>query len=254
MITDGLLFASTSHSRHVQTKRVFTYEHFMFALDLLNLEQYEALYPLMGFNRSGFYNFRFEDHYILKSHGLSGLSVQTEKNFGRTLDSYKQIILITNLRSLGYVFNPISVYICLRKDTNSEFDIIYEVGNTFGEQKYFYTSRLEDIQAKEFYVSPFIQHQYDFKFQLAIETSNFVLRVITQTQEAEPILTASMNARMEPLTKKTILSALFRHPLINFKVIFLIHFQALLLYLKRMRFYRKSEFSEHQRNYHKLKN
>ena len=56
MITDGLLFASTSHSRHVQTKRVFTYEHFMFALDLLNLEQYEELYPLMGVNRSGFYN------------------------------------------------------------------------------------------------------------------------------------------------------------------------------------------------------
>lgn len=252
MISDCLLFASTAHRRHVHAKRVFTYKHFMFALDLLKLDQYKNLYPLVSINRLGFYNFRFEDHYILKTHGLSGLSFETEKNFGRSINSYDQILLVTNLRSLGYVFNPISIYICIPKDTNKGFDIIYEVGNTFGEQKYFYTNKLEDIQAKEFYVSPFIQHHYDFKFRLAVEAKNFCLSVITQTEEAKPILTASMNARMEPLSKRTIFAALMRHPLINFKVIFLIHFQALLLYLKRIRFYRKSEFSEVQRNYHKI--
>ena len=41
MIADGILYAQTGHTRHVEVKRSFTYSHFMFALDLLNLEKFE---------------------------------------------------------------------------------------------------------------------------------------------------------------------------------------------------------------------
>lgn len=253
MIDAGLMDASTSHVRHVSAPRQFIYAHFMFAIDLLRLDDYLKFYPLLGINRTALYSLRFQDHYILSRRGLEELFECTKTQFGRIQEDYLRILLFTNLRSFGYVFNPISVYLCYRKDEPQKCDLIYEVGNTFGEQKYYFTQNFTDVQSKEFYVSPFIEHQHNFKFALKIEGSQFDLTVITQTENKQPILTARMRAVHQPLSSRAILLTLLRYPLINFKVIFLIHFQALLLYLKKLRYYKKSELNEYQRNYHQLR-
>ena len=252
MIADGILYAQTGHTRHVEVKRSFTYSHFMFALDLLNLEKYNSLSPFLGINKSALYSFNFEDHCILKHDGLGELNRATLENFQRSIDDYSKIILITNLRSFGYVFNPISVYLCYLKQSNEEFDIIYEVGNTFGEQKYYFSQEKSQLHRKNFYVSPFIEHKHNFNFDLNIDSNNLRLIVTTEQSDKSPILTACLNGELRELTKKSIQMSFLKHPFVSIKVIFLIHLQALLLYLKKLRYFKKEEQMEYQTNYQSL--
>ncbi len=254
MIDDGILYAETSHTRHVEVRRGFTYSHFMFGLDLLHLDKYKSLSPFLGINRPSLYRFNFSDHCILKDTGMDELNRAMQEKFDRSIEHYSKIILITNLRSFGYVFNPISVYLCCLSESNEKFDIIYEVGNTFGEQKYYFSKKTSTLQRKNFYVSPFIEHQHNFKFDLKIDGQNLRLVVTTEQLDKSPILTASLNGRFKKLTKKSISMSFLKHPLVSFKVIFLIHFQALFLYLKGLRYFRKEEFVEHQTNYQSLDN
>ncbi len=252
MIGDGILHAETSHTRHVEVSRSFTYSHFMFALDLLNLKQYEALNPLLGVNKSALYRFDFADHCILKEQGLDGLSESTFENFGHHIQDYSKVILVTNLRSLGYIFNPISVYLCFLKDRSDRFDIIYEVGNTFGEQKYYYSTETSKVHQKNFYVSPFIEHKHNFKFHLNLDDKQLSLSVTTQTEQETPILTANLRGHLQALNSNTIKQVFLKHPLVNFKIILLIHLQAFFLYLKKLRYFKKEEFMENQTNYQRL--
>ena len=252
MINDGILYAQTGHTRHVEVKRSFIYSHFMFGIDLLHLEKYHSLSPFLGVNRPSLYRFNFSDHCILKDNGLEELNRATQENFDRSIDDYCKIILITNLRSFGYVFNPISVYLCCLNDSQEKFDIIYEVGNTFGEQKYYFSKKQSQLHRKNFYVSPFIEHQHNFKFDLKIDGKNLRLVVTTEQSDKSPILTASLNGTLSELTKKTILMSFLKHPFVSIKVIFLIHLQALFLYLKKLRYFKKEELMEYQTNYHSL--
>ena len=73
-------------------------------------------------------------------------------------------------RTLGYCFNPISIFFCYRAD-GSLAALIYQVHNTFGE-RHSYVIRVEDQSAalhqrcrKLFYVSPFLDMdlRYDFR-------------------------------------------------------------------------------------------
>tara|TARA_Y100000589_G_scaffold328954_1_gene374264 strand:- start:3337 stop:4017 length:681 start_codon:yes stop_codon:yes gene_type:complete len=224
----------------------------MFVIDLLNLKKYDAFNPFIGINKSALYRFNFSDHCILKNNDLEDLNVATLENFERSIHDYSKILLVTNLRSFGYIFNPISVYLCYLQDSNDQFDIIYEVGNTFGEQKYYFSEESSQVHRKNFYVSPFIEHQHNFKFDLKLDGDKFQLKVTTQHYDGAPILTANLKGDLVELTKKTIQLAFFKHPFINFKVIFLIHLQAFFLYLKKLRYFKKSEFMEHQTNYQRL--
>ena len=73
-----------------------------------------------------------------------------------------QVTLVTNLRSLGYVFNPASFFLC--RDRSGDLQVvIVEVHNTHGE-RHLYVLRGEpdarafvDSMDKAFYVSPFIE-------------------------------------------------------------------------------------------------
>lgn len=251
-MSHSLLNAKTDHTRHVRLPRRFSYKHFMFAIDLLNIDEIKKLRPLMGVNSFGLYRFDFNDHYVLAKGGMNALEKMLGKEFDRKLEDYQTIQLLTNLKSMGYIFNPISVYLCKLKNSDN-FDYIYEVGNTFGEQKYYFSSQNQFTATKNFYVSPFIEHNHEFFFSLSHDDESLSLSVRTQDDLKQPILTASMQGSFEEITKKTILRSFIQHPFINFKVIFLIHLQAFILFIKKLPYHKKSQYPEHQINQHQLR-
>lgn len=154
-----------------------------------------------------------------------------------------QVSLLCYPRILGYAFNPLSVFYCRRARDGALIAILYEVHNTFGE-RHCYLIPVEPGEAivrqecaKAFYVSPFIDMQATYRFQVlppscASEAGERLALVINESDAEGPLLDASFVARRVPVGDGKLLSLLARHPLMGLKVIGGIHWEALRLWLK----------------------
>jgi uncharacterized protein len=160
--------------------------------------------------------------------------------------------VLTNLRVLGHVFNPVSWWFCHDADGSLAL-IVAEVDNTFGESHGYLLDELEPradgtVRArtpKVFHVSPFLDvagHTYDLVFVPPAE------RVLVRMDvregagplgEGELVLTATQDARRVPLTGVTLGRTLLRYPLVTLRTVYLIHRQALRLWRLRTPFFRK---------------
>ncbi len=142
-------------------------------------------------------------------------------------------------RLWGYVFNPLSVYFCYRD--GALYATLYEVKNTYGGQEvYVLPAEAQDgmvrqRQDKTFWVSPFIPMEQTYRFDLAPPGEKLALRIRQHGDDGE-LLIATHTATGEPATDAALARAVAAHPLMTLKVIAAIHWQALRLALKGVRF------------------
>jgi DUF1365 family protein len=162
-----------------------------------------------------------------------------------------KILLLTNTRTIGYVFNPVSFYFCHREDGSPEC-VVVEVGNTFGERKLFFIGNeqlqnqlFEQEAEKYFYVSPFIDLDAVFQFRLRIPGERLDLR-INDLKQGKRFFYSSLTGVKRKLTDLALAWYSIRFPLITLKVIGAIHWQALRLYLRKLPFHRKNSHLEFQ--------
>ncbi len=236
--------------RHRRAKP-FTYalEHDVWyaALDLSELPALDRRLRLFGRNRRAAAVFRDADH-------LPGGSTDVDADIRAHLRSEGEdpagwrITLVTNLRVLGYVFNPASFFLC--RDASGELRVVVtEVHNTFGE-RHLYTLRPAVPTAsdgpftagmdKDFFVSPFISLDGGYSVHVRDEAGG--LRVaITLRQQGEVLISTSLVLRRRSLTDRGLLRMLVRHPLVTQKTIGLIHYHALRLWLKGAPFFRHGQ-------------
>lgn len=243
------------HVFHRRTRPVaygFVSRIFMWHLDLDEIDALCRRLPLVSRNRFNIYSFRDDDHLYL---GEATLRENVEAYLRREGIHEKpaRISLVTNLRTFGYVFNPVSFYFCEDK-TGEALAIVVEVHNTFGELKPFLLRR-EDLRgqrfaarhAKRFYISPFseLEQMLEIKAELpgerlAVYVNNY------EPGEEQPFFKSSLTGQRVPLTTRSLLGYSLRFPLITLKVISLIHWHALRLYLKGVPFHRKGDHPELQ--------
>jgi DUF1365 family protein len=156
------------------------------------------------------------------------------------------IVLMTMPRMLGYVFNPVSFWFC-RDRAGAPRAVLCEVNNTFGET-HCYLVHHDDNRPiepdawlegrKAFHVSPFlpIEGGYRFRFRLDDEYAH----VDVNYHDADGLMLAtSVGGRREALDDRTVLRRFLGNPTMTLAVIVRIHWQALHLWRKRARFYRK---------------
>ncbi|MEZ5842287.1 MAG: DUF1365 domain-containing protein [Hyphomicrobiaceae bacterium] len=150
-----------------------------------------------------------------------------------------RIDLVTCPRVFGYVFNPLSVFLCY--DVRGALAaVIYEVSNTMRERTC-YVLPAGDCQAgtyahscaKAMYVSPFTPAQLDYGFRIKCTTHALTVGVNLR-DGAGPLLRAHLHAETAPLTDVALARALAASPLTTLKVTAAIHYEALRLYLKRV--------------------
>jgi hypothetical protein len=239
------------HHRLEPLKNRFVYKVFMFALDLDEVETLHSKLRLFSRNRFNLFQFRDRDHLDYGKPNLKENIVEYLRQHGIILNNGR-IILVTNLRTFGYVFNPVSFYFCF-DEHNRPVCAIAEVGNTFGEIKP-YLLREEDrtatgfraIMQKYFYVSPFIDLDTTFDFRLNIPDEKMQI-VINDFKEGKKIFLSAVTGIRKPLTDARLLWYTVRFPLITLQVITLIHWQALKLYLKKLPYLKKEEHPELQK-------
>ena len=91
---------------------------------------------------------------------------------------------------------------------------------------------------KKFHVSPFMDLNSTYNFKI-LKPGNKLSVIIDQRDSEGKLLFASQDGEKIELNTKNLLISYLKHPLMTFKVISAIHFEALRLWLKRIRFIKK---------------
>ncbi len=168
-----------------------------------------------------------------------------------------RVMLITLPRVFGYLFNPVSFYFCFDR-CGVPVAAIAEVTNTFREMKPFVlgpNTRLEKSSGtgfslrvpKYFYVSPFTDMDVSFDFML--HTPGEKLSVQIDDYEAgQRTLTSVLTGQQRPLSDARLVWYSVKYPMITLRIITLIHWHALLLYLKKIPWFAKAARPEAQRD------
>jgi DUF1365 family protein len=148
--------------------------------------------------------------------------------------------LVTNLRVLGYTFNPVSFF--LDYDARGALtSTIAEVNNTYGGRFRYVLGPEHRIgdgsfrHVRELFVSPFLHGPatYDFHFNAPLDGDEVAIEMHVQrgvaaaTGDCERLFTARLTGARTPLSDRALLSAALRYPLMSAQVIGLIHFEAL---------------------------
>jgi DUF1365 family protein len=228
--------------RHRRTSPfVYALEHDVYyvALDLDEVDDVDRSSRLLGRNRRRILVFRDDDHLDPPARDIGAAFLDHLREQGEDPGGW-QITLVTNLRVLGYGFNPASFFLC-RDRTGVLRVVVVEVHNTHGE-RHLYTLRQRGTapdfrasMAKAFYVSPFIETRGGYTVRVRDETSR--LRItINQEQPEGLVLHTSLDLARRPLTDRNLVRMLIRHPLVTHKTIGMIHWHALRLWLRGARF------------------
>jgi DUF1365 family protein len=230
----SLYTARVMHHRFSPEYR-FNHSVCMFLLDLD--EMAKGTPWLLGFNRPGLFTFRDKDHFRFRRDRALSTRQKVDEYFG---ERPLRVQLLTNLRILGYTFNPVSFYFCDFSDGRTE--VLVEVNNTYGEQKpYLVRANTPDVQQKSFYVSPFIRHDRSFRFRIARPGRTLRIEISAVSADNRLIMKGVLAGRQQNLSNTALAAAFLRFPFVTLKIIALIHWHALRLYWKGVPHFGKAE-------------
>jgi len=241
-LRSALYVGSVMHRRIRPRTHKFRYRAFWLLLDLDELAELSGRLRLLSHNRPNLFSLRDTDH---GDGTATPLRQQVERQLGEAGINLAggPIRLLCMPRTLGYCFNPLSVYFCYRTD-GALAVIVYQVHNTFGERhSYIIPVEHESAAAhqhcrKSFYVSPFMGMgmRYDFRVMVPGRRVGVGIRVSTS---ALPVMNAVLTGARKDLTDRNLLNAFLTIPAVTLKVIAAIHWEALRLWLKGLRLRRR---------------
>jgi DUF1365 family protein len=234
------IYAGTVMHRRTRPKRHrLSYEVYSFLLDLAELPALDRHVRGFGYNRANLVSFHDADHGPGTGAPLRPWVDAHLQAAGIDLNG-GPVRLMCYPRVLGYVFNPLSVYFCYRRDGSQEAlaAILYEVTNTF-KQRHTYLIPVTDTvdglvrQAcdKRLYVSPFIAMDMTYHFRVRPPDGGLAV-AIHETDPEGTLLFASFSGVRRELSSATTIGSFLRFPMLTLKVIGGIHWEALKLWLK----------------------
>ncbi len=157
-----------------------------------------------------------------------------------------EVVLHAFPRMLGYVFNPVSFWVCHDQERRVRA-VLAEVSNTFGEHHNYLVAH-EDGRAiesgetlearKVFHVSPFCEVVGRYQFRFCFDASRWLARIdyFDADKGGEPLIATSISGAPRPLTRVLARQLLWRYRWFTIGVIARIHWQATKLWLKRVPF------------------
>ena len=230
------------HKRFKPKKHFFKYNVFSLLIDLSELNELSKELRLFSYNKFNILSFYDSDHG--PRDGTSLISwVKDHLNNNKINSQGIRIKLLCYPRVWGYVFNPLSIFFVYDKDSNL-ISILYEVKNTFDEQHTYVfkidekSQVLEHSCKKKFHVSPFIKMNCLYNFKILKPDSKLSV-IINQNDDYGKLLFASQDGVKKEINNKNLAFSYMFHPLMTFKIIGAIHFEAFKLWLKGIKLVKK---------------
>lgn len=226
-------YVLTGNIRHCRSRKIdyeFTHRVWYLELDLDDISRVTRQIYFFSDKRPNVLQFRSSDHFTPNAKSLaSALRTHLEEH-GWDITGWR-IALVTYPRVFGFVFNPVSFYLC--RDSEGDLrHVIAEVNNTHGERELYdfdrdtsrpdseYRSKAE----KRMYVSPFIGAA---RYELSVFDEPDQLRIsISEWEGEERTLFAQMELMRSALTNEKIMKVLVREPFVTLKTIILIGWHA----------------------------
>jgi predicted NAD/FAD-binding protein/DUF1365 family protein len=217
------------HVRVEPKRNLFAYDSYTWLVDLDDLPQHGGiLAPVLRRLAS----FEARDHV-----GDPGRSIR--QNIDAILAEHGidleggRIQMLAHARTLGYVFNPISVFWCHRPDGETAA-VVVEVHNTYGGRHAYVVHPDAHGRArvdKQLYVSPFNDTSGEYHVAVPLPGENMTVGV-TLHREGRPPFTATMTGSAGPADARAVLRATLRLPVVPLIGMYRIKLQGIRLWLR----------------------
>lgn len=239
-LASALYPGHVTHARLKPRMHKLSYRVYSLLLDLDELDTVDRRLGWFSVDRFNLFSFYRKDRGDGTGHDLKGQVESAMRTAGVEPDG-GPIRLLTMPRLCGWAFNPISTYFCYRLD-GGVAAILWEVDNTF-HQRHAYMIPVEQTGPggeivqhcdKAFYVSPFMDMDLRYEFHVYPPEETLSIRIDTFDAEGK-VLGARHVARKQALTDGALLRAFFAIPFLTLRVIGGIHWEALKIWLKRVR-------------------
>tara|TARA_B100000029_G_C17552230_1_gene950516 strand:+ start:875 stop:1672 length:798 start_codon:yes stop_codon:yes gene_type:complete len=230
-------YGNVYHKRFQPFVNKFKYKVFSLYLDYDELTLLSKKLYFFSYNKFNLLSFFDKDHGHRNGKNLKNFILKELKKKNISEKDLK-IKILCFPRVLGYVFNPLSVIFCFKK--NILISIFYEVKNTSNEQHTYIFINNGKIKKniykhkcnKKFYVSPFMKIEGSYEFIISEPKKTLSVNIRQYLNDNSLILIASQSGKKSFISNKSIIFTFFSYPLLTIKVIYSIHWQAFKIWLK----------------------
>ena len=248
----ALVFSEIIHTRHGQPAHHLRKAGFSILIDLDRLDEAHKAswffsvnkFNIVSFNEGDFGPNHKSQRKVSKPKIKLASYIRRLASGHMKANEITKIEMLTFPRILGLSFNPITVYRCLGRNGQDCFHV-YEVHNTFGDS-HSYASVINPQGCtvpphkvdKVMHVSPFFD--MEGYYQLALKRGAERLKLVVRYCKGnQALLTATLHGTIVRLSAARLLQTVFLSGHFPLRPLLSIHFEAVKLFLKGLRFYKR---------------
>ena len=242
-MNSSLCYGWVSHRRLAPRFHGFRYRSAMLYLDLDEQDLLLGLSPLLGASRLAPLCWRETDYLPAWTRRGIPLKEAVREVVAKALGQAPcgTIHLLTQPRSWGISFNPVSFYFCHDSD-GVLAAIVLEVRNTPWRERFHYVLPVLPGQprqfsvTKAFHVSPFLPMDMQYHMRFHIDGEHLRIHMENR-REGQKIFEADLALRRQPLDATALRRHVLAFPWMSLRTLGAIYWQAMRLLLKRTPLY-----------------
>ncbi len=231
-----------AHTRFSSKLHRFTYKTNMLYLDLDELQSAFLGKLFWGYNKPNLASFYRSDFYGDKRKTIKN-SIQSLLLNKINLHHKGKVFLLTTIRYFGFAFNPVSFYYCFDESSNIQA-IISHITNTPWNEKHVYVHDCRNKPSmskkfefdKDFHVSPFMPMNINYSWVFS-PPKDFLYVSMDSYNNDKLIFNATLKMTKKAWSNFILNKILFLSLPMSIKSTVLIYFNALILFIKRAKFF-----------------
>lgn len=235
-VASALYTGTITHARRGPAAHTFTYRTYMLYLDLDELPLITVA-PWFGIERARPMAWRRRDYLGDPARPLDACVRElVASRTGAPVEG--PIRMLTHVRTLGRVFNPVTFYYCFDRAGRDVVAIAAEITNTPWNERHTYVVPAGggDAFAKQFHVSPFWPMAQTYRWTFSAPAASLTVEMENREGDTH-VFGARLVLERRPLDAHTLAREALRQPVVAWKGHAAIYWQALRLWMKGATFH-----------------